>query len=77
MGYLTFVIFFPPQAVQPIAAAAILSPGLDWMYSQSICTQEHDAFVVHKKRLMEEQRLQVEEIKKRVRRQFAEAQQPR
>ena len=41
---------------------------------QSICTEYHEAYKVHKKQLMEEQRKSVEEIKKRIRRQYAEAQ---
>ncbi|KAG1676144.1 hypothetical protein FOA52_004984 [Chlamydomonas sp. UWO 241] len=59
------------RAVQPIAAAAILAPGLDWMYSQSVCTEELEAYAEHKKRLMGEYRATQEEVKRKVRQDYA------
>jgi hypothetical protein len=59
------------RAVQPIAAAAILAPGLDWMYSQSVCTEHQEAYAVHKKALMGEYKALQAEVKREVRASYA------
>ena len=47
-----------------------------YICSQSVCTEEHAAFIEHKKKLNEDQKRIVEEIKQRVRQQFAATNNP-
>lgn len=61
------------RAVQPIAAAAILAPGLDWMYSQNVCHEQHEAYKDHKRNLMHEYRQSAEDVKHKIRKQHADA----
>ncbi|GAX84046.1 hypothetical protein CEUSTIGMA_g11470.t1 [Chlamydomonas eustigma] len=58
------------RRMQPIAAAAILAPGLDWAYSQTICSEYQEAYKNHKRKLLEEHKKSVEEIKLKVRQDF-------
>ena len=53
--------------VQPLAAAAILCPGLDWFYSNSVCTEEQAAYNTHREKIITEYKKQAQEIRERVR----------
>ena len=55
------------RVVQPLAAAAILCPGLDWFYSNSVCAEEQAAYNRHREIIMAEYKKQAQEIRERVR----------